>query len=225
MMDPSCDWGGSHWVGSRAHSCCDSSAVRNQLVDVQQIQASCGAFAAILGGDGSVVTWGVFGRGGDSSAVQDQLRDVQQIQASRGAFAAILADGSVVTWGNVRFFGDCSTVQDQQQIQAAAQAFAAILGDGSVVTWGRADCGGDSRAVQEQLTNVQQIQASESICCNPGRWICGHLGLWLRWRRQQCGTGAAARCTADPSLCFCVCCNPGRWICRHLGSCRLLSPG
>ena len=100
----------------------DSSAVQEQLRDVQQIQASvvhllqswvmdlwspgvmpiavatavryrsscemCSrskllirAFAAILG-DGSVVTWGHAGHGGDSSAVQDQLRDVQQIQAS-----------------------------------------------------------------------------------------------------------------------------------------------
>ena len=35
----------------------DSSAVQEQLKNVQQIQASDGAFAAILG-DGSVVTWG-----------------------------------------------------------------------------------------------------------------------------------------------------------------------
>ena len=37
---------------------CDSSAVQDQLKNVQQIQASfLGAFAAILD-DGSVVTWG-----------------------------------------------------------------------------------------------------------------------------------------------------------------------
>ena len=35
----------------------DSSGVQDQLKDVQQIQASSRAFAAILG-DGSVVTWG-----------------------------------------------------------------------------------------------------------------------------------------------------------------------
>ena len=40
-----------------------------------KIQASMAAFAAILG-DGSVVTWGGAGYGGDSSAVQDQLRDM-----------------------------------------------------------------------------------------------------------------------------------------------------
>ena len=48
----------------------DSSSVRDQLRNVQQIQASNHAFAAILG-DGSVVTWGSVFHGGDSSSVQD----------------------------------------------------------------------------------------------------------------------------------------------------------
>ena len=65
---------------------------------MQQIQASQGAFAAILL-DGSVVTWGGQDFGGDSRAVQDQLKGVQQIQASERVFAAIMSDGSVVTWG------------------------------------------------------------------------------------------------------------------------------
>jgi len=71
----------------------DSSAVQDQLRGVQQIQATGGAFAAILA-DGSVVTWGDQGYGGDSSAVRDQLKGVQQIQATFRAFAAILADPS-----------------------------------------------------------------------------------------------------------------------------------
>lgn len=50
--------------------------------DVQQIQASGHAFAAVLS-DGSVVTWGDADFGGDSSQVQEQLKDVQQIQSSR----------------------------------------------------------------------------------------------------------------------------------------------
>ena len=78
--------------GSADH-CGDSSAVQDQLKNVQQIQASSCAFAAILA-DGSVVTWGHAAFGGDSRAVQDQLKNVQQIQASERAFAAILADGS-----------------------------------------------------------------------------------------------------------------------------------
>ena len=127
-----------------------------------QIEASFGAFAAVLG-DGSVVTWGSAAHGGDSSDVQDQLKNVQQIQASSGVFAAILGDGSVVTWDKAEYGGDSSAVQDQlknvKQIQVSSGAFAAILGDGSVVTWGNAWLGGDSSAVQDQLKNVQQIQA------------------------------------------------------------------
>ena len=67
----------------------NSSAVQDQLKNVQQIPATDGAFAAILE-DGSIVTWGDAGYGGDSSAVQDQLKNVQQIQATQSAFAAIL---------------------------------------------------------------------------------------------------------------------------------------
>ena len=126
--------------------------------NVQQIQASESAFAAILG-DGSVVTWGDAQCGGDSSAVQDQLKNEQQIQATDHAFAAILGDGSVVTWRN-----DSCAVQDQlknvQQIQGSQSAFAAIIGDGSVVIWGAIGNGDVSSAVKDQLKNVQQIHAN-----------------------------------------------------------------
>ncbi|CAE7947685.1 unnamed protein product, partial [Symbiodinium sp. KB8] len=144
-------WGDARYGG-------DSSAVQDQLMNVQQIQAARFAFAAILG-DGSVVTWGDANFGGDSSAVQDQLTNVQQIQASGAAFAvaafaAILRDGCVVTWGYAPYGGDSTTVQDQmknvQQIQATYRAFAAILGDGPVVAWGFADFGGDSSDVQDE---------------------------------------------------------------------------
>ena len=64
--------------------------VQQQLRNVQQIQASNRAFAAILV-DGSVVTWGQAGFGGYSGVVQGQLRNVKQIQAAEWAFAAILA--------------------------------------------------------------------------------------------------------------------------------------
>eukprot|EP00439_Symbiodinium_sp_Y106_P058463 s4522_g8.t1 len=110
----------------------DSGAVQSQLENVQQIQASKCAFAAILG-DRSVVTWGDAYFDGDSSFVQHQLKNVQQVQASERAFAAILGNGSVVTWGDAHHGGDSSAVQGQlknvQQIHAAEAAFAAILGD------------------------------------------------------------------------------------------------
>ena len=50
----------------------DSSAVQQQLVNVEQIQATAGAFAAALA-DGSVVTWGDPMLGGDNSAVRGQI--------------------------------------------------------------------------------------------------------------------------------------------------------
>ena len=53
----------------------DSSSVQDQLKNVQQVQATYSAFAAILA-DGSVVTWGSRYSGGDSSSVQDQLRNL-----------------------------------------------------------------------------------------------------------------------------------------------------
>ena len=64
-----------------------------------QIQASLFALAAIVD-DGSVVTWGRAGNGGDSEAVPDQLKNVQWLQAtSQSGFPAMLADDTVVTWG------------------------------------------------------------------------------------------------------------------------------
>ena len=50
----------------------DSSAVKNQLQGVKQIQAAKNAFAALLA-DGSVVAWGDADWGGDSSEVQEQV--------------------------------------------------------------------------------------------------------------------------------------------------------
>ena len=78
--------------------------MRDQLTNVEQIQATDEAFAAVLA-DGSVVTRGDARCSGDSSAGRDQLKNVQQIQATQfasfAAFAAILVDGSVVSWGAV----------------------------------------------------------------------------------------------------------------------------
>ena len=78
--------------------------------NVEQLQTSFGAFAALLA-NGSVVTWGDPESGGDSSAVQTRLRKVQKIHAPKdgGAFAALLADGSVAPgrkdWRSSTCFG------------------------------------------------------------------------------------------------------------------------
>ena len=78
--------------------------------------------------DGSVVTWGHKGFGGDSSAVQHRLKGVRHIQATPSAFAAILSDGSVVTWGSQLRGGDSRAVQDQLKAvqQTVQRAFATI---------------------------------------------------------------------------------------------------
>ncbi|CAE7500818.1 HERC2 [Symbiodinium natans] len=87
----------------------DSSSV--QLDNVQQLEATQSAFAAVRG-DGSVVTWGRPRWGGDSSPVAEKLKDVQQVRATAGAFAALLRSGGVVTWGHPALGGDSSEVQD-----------------------------------------------------------------------------------------------------------------
>ena len=86
----------------------DSSAVQDRLQNVQQIQATSHAFAAVLC-DKSVVTWGYESSGGDSSGVQSELKNVHQIQSNKRAFAAVLDDGSVVAWGDAACGGDTST--------------------------------------------------------------------------------------------------------------------
>ena len=77
----------------------DSSAVSDQLKNVQQVKGTNAAFAAILA-DGSVVTWGDPGSGGDSSEVKEKLHNVRQIGGTQHAFAAVLSDGSLVAWGD-----------------------------------------------------------------------------------------------------------------------------
>ena len=57
-----------------------SSRVQADLVGVQQICGSFGAFAA-LRDDGTVVTWGNAQSGGDCSSVRHLLKDVVEIYA------------------------------------------------------------------------------------------------------------------------------------------------
>ncbi len=126
------------------------------------------AFAAIRE-DGSVVTWGSSGSGGDSSAVASELdgrddsKDVLQIFSTYDAFAALRKDGSVVSWGWPIYDPMFSDIVEQprldgsddsnhvMEIFSSRDAFAAIQKDGSVVTWGSRWCGGDSSAVASEL--------------------------------------------------------------------------
>jgi len=73
-----------------------------------------GSAFAVLKADGSVVTWGGGGNGGDSNAVASQLSSgVSQIFSTEYAFAALKADGSVVTWGSGEYGGNSSAVASQ----------------------------------------------------------------------------------------------------------------
>ena len=92
----------------QSHGC----QVKRQLVDVRSICGTASSFAA-LRGDGSVVTWGQAGSGGESSCVQEQLHQVRQVVSAETAFAALRWDGRVVTWGRQDIGGDSSEVQGQ----------------------------------------------------------------------------------------------------------------
>ena len=94
--------------------------------------------------DGTVITWGNSGFGGDSSSVASNLsRGAAFIAGNQGAFAAKMLDGSVVTWGYGYMGGDSSSVAGDltgvDKVVASRQQFAALKLDGSVVTWGFAD--------------------------------------------------------------------------------------
>ena len=172
-MDLSLPWGHADFGGN-------SSAVQDRLRCgcVRQIQATDGAFAAILQ-DGSVVTWGHADFGGDSSAVQDRLRCgcVRQIQATDGAFAAILEDGFVVTWGHERSGGDSSAVR-------------ALL-----------------QGVMQIQATRQDSSHTSGIRCDSGRWIRRDLGSCNQWREQFGSSRSAQVCGANSSHRSCVCCN------------------
>ena len=55
----------------------DSTALKDQLRKVQEVQGGGRAFVAILD-DGSALTWGDPTHGGESSHIQHQLRHVQK---------------------------------------------------------------------------------------------------------------------------------------------------
>ncbi|CAK9071817.1 Putative E3 ubiquitin-protein ligase HERC2 [Durusdinium trenchii] len=113
----------------------DSSAVQDELKDVNQIQSTLHAFAAIRS-DGSVVAWGKMDDGGlVPSAVGAEL--VNEIQGTENCFAAIRGDGGVVTWGNGDFAPDGPTAEELLQDVQQQVPTSTIGSDGSVVTWGR----------------------------------------------------------------------------------------
>ena len=185
-----------------------SSQVQEQLTDVQQVQATSEAFAAIRV-NGFVVTWG-HADGGNSTQVQTCLALVVHIQASRwpdglctyqgstgvgSAFAAITQNGAAVTWGSSGHGGDSRAVREQlvrvKEIQATGRAFDAIRDDGTVVTWGDPEHGGDSSKVARQLTRVLKVQATW------GAFAASRAdGNIVRWGHADFGAGHGRVCQA-----------------------------
>ena len=110
---------------------------------VTRITATGRAFAA-LKSDGSVVTWGDPGYGGDSSAVASELTSgVVNVFSNAHAFAALKSDGSVVTWGNAARGADSSAVASEiasgvTSMVSNSMCFAALKG--SLVCSGHGIC-------------------------------------------------------------------------------------
>jgi len=121
------------------------------------------AFAA-LKEDGSVVTWGNSGLGGDSSSVNDQLTaGVDTIISNANAFAALKDDGSVITWGHgsyggeqkiwltpTRSNGTLTEVEDVSseltsgiaRVVSNDYSFTALTTSGKAISWGIEHYGG-----------------------------------------------------------------------------------
>ena len=111
--------------------------------EISVIASTWKAFAAQKV-DGTVITWGDSGFGGDSTSVASNLSSgAAVIAGNEGAFAAKMLDGSVVTWGYGYMGGDSSSVAGNltgvDKVVASRQQFAALKLDGSVVSWGFAD--------------------------------------------------------------------------------------
>ena len=122
--------------------------------------------------NGSVVSWGSNGMGGNSSSVASSLSSgVKEIIPAYYAVAALKDNGSVVTWGGAGEGGSMSSpvnaasslTSGVKKIVSNDRAFAALKSDGSVVTWGTTSFGGDSSSVSSDLSSgVIDVIASSS---------------------------------------------------------------
>ncbi|CAE7428882.1 unnamed protein product [Symbiodinium sp. CCMP2592] len=161
----------------------DGEVLAVVVKDIEIVGTYDGRAFAMIGRDGSVVTWGQDSLGGDSIEVQHQLRNVQQIKGTRGAFAAILEDGSVCTWGETRqdatFEAVRHELRDVRNLQASFGAFAAVRGDGTVVAWGSHSHGGRiTGALKTKLQFVRDIEATglafAALCADGSVVAWGH---------------------------------------------------
>ena len=137
-------------------------------------------FAAILE-DGSVLTWGDPGRGGDSSAVRGQLKGVQQIQSTYCKWIESAAHPGLL----LRFWKMDPSLLGE--IQAA------------VVTVRQFEVSSRVCSRFNPLTTISGLNLlhAQGFCCDSGRWIRPYLGR-SRPRWWQFGSSRSAQgCAAD----------------------------
>jgi len=144
--------GAAQWKGYR-HVRWD---VSQELVDVDKVVASEGAFAA-LRRDGSLVTWGNCYYGGCVEA--EATPKVLWVVAAPMAFAAVTVDWKVFAWGKQDAGGVVpAAINDQLAgsrplfIASNRGAFALVTDRGAIHCWGEAKTGGNhSIAGQQQV--------------------------------------------------------------------------
>ena len=195
------------------------SHFEEQLRNVERVQATSSAFAALLE-DGSVVTWGDPGFGGDSSAVRDELKDVQEIQASERAFAAIREDRTVVAWGAQSYGGE---------LQRGPRSFKECQGDSVQRAGIRSYTGRWPRGILGPCWVWWRLPVSETaaaggwghpchlVCLwsQVGGWLHRHLGrprVWWGW-----GSGYQPASLETLQQLELLCCDLGGWKCGLLG--------
>eukprot|EP00434_Breviolum_minutum_P019353 symbB.v1.2.017059.t2/scaffold1320.1/size125405/2 len=144
---------------------------KEDLQDVRAVR-SCGSlFAAIVGDERRVMTWGQSNMTDKDYTVLQSLRDVRDLAFSDYAFAALLEDGHVTTWGLAVCGGELpaevqSELYDIRFLCANHAAFAALRQDGQVLVWGSAEYGGNvPDVVKPSLTEVQHLVASSRAFC------------------------------------------------------------
>ena len=136
--------------------------------EISVIASTWKAFAAQKV-DGTVITWGDSGFGGDSTSVASNLSSgAAFIAGNEGAFAAKMLDGGVVTWGYGYLGGDSSSVAGNltgvDKVVASKQQFAALKLDGSVVSWGFADLSLKGFAARKQDGSLVAWGSNEPLC-------------------------------------------------------------
>ena len=120
---------------------------------------------AALKYDGTVVTWGSKGFGGDSSKVAHLLVNVKEIYGNTWGFAALRSDGAVICWGDDPMVIQFNKISDKLssgviQLVITGDAYAVLKEDGTVITWGTPSEGGDSSKVSDKLVNVKKLYSN-----------------------------------------------------------------